>query len=69
MFLLACRRHGDTKALAVPAVEAPAAAITGAGLATADQVAAAITDLTALAADPGPVLGGLRIPAALGPAC
>jgi hypothetical protein len=52
----------------VPAVEASAAAIIGAGLATADQVAAAGTDLTGFAADPGPVLGDLRIPPALGPA-
>ena len=50
----------DTKDLAVSTLEASADAIVGAGLATADEVAAIIADLTAFAADPQTVIGSPR---------
>jgi len=52
---------GDMKDLTVSTLEASADAITDAGLATADEVAAAIADLAAFAADPQSVIGGPRI--------
>ena len=51
----------DLKDLAISTVEASADAITSAGLATAEQVAAALADLTAFAARPGTVVGDPRI--------
>jgi ubiquinone/menaquinone biosynthesis C-methylase UbiE len=50
----------DRKELAVLTLEASAEAITGAGLASADEVAAALADLRAFAAAPGTVLGDPR---------
>jgi hypothetical protein len=48
------------KDLTVSTLEASADAIIGAGLATAEEVAAAIADLAAFAADPQTVIGGPR---------
>jgi hypothetical protein len=50
----------DLKALAVLTLEATADAITGAGLASPDEVAAALADLTAFAATPGTLIGDPR---------
>jgi ubiquinone/menaquinone biosynthesis C-methylase UbiE len=52
---------GDSKALALSTLEATADAIVGAGLATAGEVAGAIKDLAAFAADPGTLIGDPRI--------
>jgi ubiquinone/menaquinone biosynthesis C-methylase UbiE len=52
---------GDMKALTVSTLEASADAIIGAGLATADEVAAKIADLADFAADPEAIIGGPRI--------
>jgi hypothetical protein len=49
------------KDLTVSTLEASADAIMGAGLATADEVAAAIADLADFAADPETVIAGPRI--------
>jgi hypothetical protein len=51
---------GDIKVLMVSTLEASADAIIDAGLAGADEVAAAIADLAAFAADPETVIGGPR---------
>ena len=50
----------DTKALAVSTLEGSADAIAAAGLATADEVAAAIADLTAFASTAGTLVGDPR---------
>ena len=50
----------DTKALAVSTLEGSADAIVAAGLATADDVAAAIADLTAFASTAGTLVGDPR---------
>jgi len=50
----------DAKAIAPLTLEASADAITGAGLASADQVAAALAGLRAFAATPGTLLGDPR---------
>jgi hypothetical protein len=50
----------DRKAIAVLTLEGCAEAITGAGLASAAEVAAALADLRAFAADPGTLLGDPR---------
>lgn len=52
---------GDTKELAVSTLEASADAIVAAGLATAEETAAAITELAAFAADPRSLVGDPRI--------
>ena len=51
----------DSKALTVLTLEASADAIVGAGLATAEEVAAAIADLEAFAADPATVVSEPRV--------
>ena len=51
----------DSKALTVSTLEASADAIVGAGLATAEEVAAAIADLEAFAADPATVVSEPRV--------
>jgi ubiquinone/menaquinone biosynthesis C-methylase UbiE len=51
----------DSKALTVSTLEASAEAIVGAGLATAEEVAAAIADLAAFAADPATVVSEPRV--------
>ena len=51
---------GDTKDLALSTLEASADAIVTAGLASADQVATALADLAAFAADPQTVCGSPR---------
>jgi ubiquinone/menaquinone biosynthesis C-methylase UbiE len=53
--------EGDVKELAVSTVEASAEAITAAGLATREEVDAALEDLTAFAARPDTVMGDPRI--------
>jgi len=50
----------DRKAIAVLTLEACAEAITGTGLASADEVAAALADLRAFAATPGTLAGDPR---------
>src|SRR5260370_15971807 len=50
----------DTKALAVSTLEGSAQAIVAAGLATADEVAAALADLTAFAGTAGTLVGDPR---------
>jgi len=50
----------DTKALAVSTLEGSADAIVAAGLATADEVAAAIADMTAFASTTGTLVGDPR---------
>jgi 2-polyprenyl-3-methyl-5-hydroxy-6-metoxy-1,4-benzoquinol methylase len=52
---------GGIKPLMVSTLEAGADAITGAGLATAAEVAAAVAGLAAFAADPETVIGGPRV--------
>jgi ubiquinone/menaquinone biosynthesis C-methylase UbiE len=56
-----CGATGDLKDLTVSTLEASADAIIGVGLATADEVTAAIADLAAFAADPETFIGGPRI--------
>lgn len=51
----------DLKKLAVSTLDASADAITGAGLATPDEVAAAMADLSAFAASPETVVGDPRM--------
>jgi hypothetical protein len=51
---------GDTKDLALSTLEASADAIVTAGLASAGEVAAAVADLAAFAADPQTVCGSPR---------
>jgi hypothetical protein len=48
------------KAISVLTLEATADAIVGAGLASADEVAAALADLRAFAATPGTLIGDPR---------
>ena len=50
----------DLKAISVLTLEATAEAITGAGLASAGEVAAALADLRAFAATPGTMIGDPR---------
>ncbi len=51
----------DSKALTVSTLEASADAIVGAGLAAAEEVAAAVADLAAFAADPATVVSEPRV--------
>jgi ubiquinone/menaquinone biosynthesis C-methylase UbiE len=52
---------GEAKTLALLTLQAIAEPIAAAGLASADEVAAAIEDLTAFTADPGTIVSGPRI--------
>jgi hypothetical protein len=59
-FAAAVGAAGDTKDLALSTLEASADAIVNAGLASADDVATALADLAAFAADPQTVCGSPR---------
>ena len=52
---------GDTKALALSTLQATAAAITEEGVATADEIEAALADLSDFTRDPTTLIGGPRI--------